>query len=279
MTSPSPQFRPRRSRQPEAPRRRPRWLWPALATGALGLVALGIVLALTLSGDDDPSPSKVLAPGSSGSADGRQPTVAEPAFAYNVQAGDMGEGYETFPTETYVISRRVFATNGWFKDPEVAEQTVDGWGFLSGYQASLQPEGQIAEVVRGEPYVRTETYLFRSTDGAKAAFAFGRDSMAAVQGSNKVDASPLANESVAFKIVTGTVGDLPAVYYRYMFRRGTLVTVVQVYGADQFTSVDRARELAVLVDEKALGERPAPTPTPPRRGTPTPPPVTPTARP
>jgi hypothetical protein len=64
--------------------------------------------------------------------------------------------------------------------------------------------------------------------------------------------------------VPGT--ELPGAYHRFLARRGNYVYITQVFGALQYTSIDQARDYAVIVDEKILGEREAPLPTPTPQG-------------
>jgi hypothetical protein len=65
-------------------------------------------------------------------------------------------------------------------------------------------------------------------------------------------------------LTEGLVGtsDVVAVFHRYVFRRGTVVTWVQTYGAEAYMTIDPAREVAVIIDDRILGNTEAAEPTP-----------------
>jgi protein-L-isoaspartate O-methyltransferase len=106
--------------------------------------------------------------------------------------------------------------------------------------------------------------LFDSIDGARAAFRHLKAHHDEQQGSVKEPSSAVGNEWAAYSFISGTVGtsEKVQVYYRYLFRRGNMVSIVQVNGAQEFMEIERARALAAVIDQKALGQRVAPTPTP-----------------
>ncbi len=264
MTNPAPQFRPRRSRS--GGRQSRPWLRYAGLSGVAAILIVGSILAFVFArGNGNDSPPGSPTPGSTaGTAGGPEPVLDPPAYAYVVQVGDIGPTHETGPIETFIISADGFSSSGYFAAISAGEQAVEEWGYLDGYQALLQPVGQAADAAQGKPYVRTESFIFRTVDGARTAFDYLVRFHEQRPGSEKVEVAPLGNASAAFSIVQGTIPntELPAVYNRFLFRRGNLVTIVQVFGALQFTSMDDARDFAVIVDQKALGERPAPTPTP-----------------
>jgi len=282
---PAPQFRPRRSK-PSGGRRR-KWLIPAAVVAALLIFAAAgtfIGLAVTGGGDDSPgagaaTPSNVSQ--STGGTDGGEDRLLNaPAVGLVIQLGDLPGDYRTYPPETYLLAPATLATNGIFAKPEDADQLLPKWGYDSGYQVSYQPGGQLAAVLQGKYYIRVESMLFSSVEGARVAYAYIENQHASRPGSERQATKNLGNQSSAFKILSGTVGpsELPQAFHRFVFRRGNLVAIVQTMGVDQYMTVDKARDLAIVVDDKALGKRPAPTPTPPKGGTPAvPPPPTPTA--
>ena len=123
-------------------------------------------------------------------------------------------------------------------------------------------------MAQGKPVVRSETYLFETTEGARQAYEHLATFHTGFTGSESVQVNPLGNSSSAFTILEGTVPntELPLAYHRLIARRGNLVYIAQVSGVHQFTTMDMAREFAVIIDDKATGARPAPTPTPPAGG-------------
>lgn len=263
MTRQAPQFRPRRSRSGAAPARP--WLKYVALSGVAALAVVGAVLVLLFAlGNGDDSTDDPLPRSTGGTVGGAEPVLDPPAYAYVVQVDDAGPTHETSPIETFILSADGFAASGYFPSVSAGELAVQEWAYLDGYQALLQPLGQSADAAQGQVYIRTESFIFGNIDGARNAFDYFVRFHEQRPGSEKVEAAPLANGSAAFSITQGTIPNtqLPAVYHRFFFRRGNLVSIVQVFGALQFTTIDEARDFAVLVDEKALGQRPAPTPTP-----------------
>jgi hypothetical protein len=273
MTNPAPQFRPRRSRQKTDPRRP--WIkWAALTGAGALLVLVGTLIVLQLTGDDDDATADggEGTPGSqstSGSADAREPFLTEPPFAYVVQLEDLADpDYKSSPNETYVVSDIGFASGPYFTSLEMGESKVNEWGYLGGYQAILEPIGESADVAQGKHVVRSESFIFNSVEGARAAYQYLEEFHTTFSGSETVEVQPLGNDSSAFTILENTIPgtELPGAYHRYIARRGNLVYIAQVFGVLQFTNIDQARDYAVIIDAKATGERPAPTPTPPSSG-------------
>ncbi len=264
MSRQAPQFRPRRG----APDGRRKWTMLAVSAGvlALGVVALVVTLILTLGGDDDGSAT--LASGDStsttGTEGGAEPKIAGPASRYVPQSAEASRDYEQFGPDTYPLSALGWASNGHFTNAEKGEEQAIAWGYETGFQASFQPTGQLADVVLGKYFFKVESVLFDSLTGAHEAYLHLQEQHLKQKGSERKVTKGLGNESSAWEAVQGTVGtsDLAGVYHRFIFRRGNLVTLVQTYGAQPRMNIDFAREIAVSIDEKALGERPSPTPTP-----------------
>ena len=282
MSRQAPRFRPRRTKAQQKSRR---YLWLAIATGGLVVVAAAVVIGLALTGGDDSSTTPAGLPtaasvSTAGSQDSRGPILDKPAARYVIQAGDVKTGYKTLGSETFTLSAIGFAANGYFSSVQEGEKLAGDWGYKDGYQASFEPDGQLAGVLQGRYYIRVESYLFDSASGAAEAFARVDKAAKSKPGSEPQQTKGLGNQSSAYKLVTGTVSnsELVQVYHRFIFQRGNLLTVVQTNGAEPFMNIDRARDLAVVVDAKALGERAAPTPTPGSTGTqlPVPPAATPT---
>jgi hypothetical protein len=270
MTNPAPKFRPRRSRR--GSRGRPFWLYAGLAGVGAAFIAGAIILAVRLSDDDGPDlepDETAVAASTAGSADDRAPTVNVAPFGFVVQLGDIEPGWETEVLETFIISPEGFATGQYFSSIAAGESAVQDFCYVDGYQAQLAPIGKSADVALGKHYIRSETYRFCSAEGARGMWELLDRFHAGVEGSvREVDVLPLGNASSAFRILSGTVAgtELPGAYHRFMTVRGNMLFITQVFGALQYTSIQQARDYAVIIDEKVLGQRPAPTPTPPAAG-------------
>jgi hypothetical protein len=271
MTRRAPEFRPPRSRQAQSGRRRMLVRYGLLTGAAALIIALGAVLIVRLVDDDDggadaapAATSTAVAESTGGSADSREPTIDAPSVQFALQLEDAPPGYEVFDTETYGISLEGFASSEYFATYAAGELAAGEWAFVEGFKTEIQPPGRSADVARGEHYLRSEIYRFETLIGAREAYAYLERHHAQFQGSQSVETLPLGNESTAVAMTTGTVSgtELPGSYQRFIARRGNLVYIVQVYGALQYTTMAQARDLAVIIDEKIIGDRPAPLPTP-----------------
>jgi hypothetical protein len=268
MSNPAPQFRPRRSRHPVDRRRQ--WLRYGLLTGLgaliVALAAVLIVMAAAGGGDGDvpgePGETPVRR-STAGSADGREP-LSSGVVQYVVQLEDVVPGFQTQPGETYGISTDGFASGPYFATFSAGETAAKEWGYVEGYQALLEPIGKSADVALGKHYIRSEVYRFATAAGAHEAYGYLERFHAQFGNSVAVATKPLGNESSAFTMVQGTVPgtDHPGTYHRFIGRRGNLVYITQVFGAQQYVSIDQARDYAAIIDMKILGELPAPLPTP-----------------
>jgi hypothetical protein len=272
----APAFRPKGYRDQQRMKRRRQAFFGLAAIAVLAVLGAGVVFAL-FSGDDDAPPASVPSgsptPWSTGGTEGGpSPRLEPPASRFVPALQDFPSDYEIYPPDTYALSPLGFAgTAGIFKTADEGEDAAERWGYIDGFTAAYQPRGLLAEVIRGRYFSTVSVYLFDNESGARDCYAAFVDFYTAFAGSESVPGvKGLANESSAWRYQLGNVGasDVPAVYHRFLFRRGNMVAVVQTYGADAVMTIDRAREVAVVVDDRALGNRPAPTPTPARSGTP-----------
>jgi hypothetical protein len=260
----------RRGEEPGA-----RWRQLLLLLGgavAVLLVAAAVVFALVSGGDDgDANPAAggtpgIRTPSTGGTRGGPEPLLDGPASKFVASEQDIGEGLQGVPDESSVLTPATFAdaSLGPFRNIDEGRAKVQEWGYLEGQIGILQPDGLLAGVVQGRYYVRIETHLFGSIQGASDAFDWYNELYAGNDALTAEQAEPLANESASWKSIDGKVenSDLDRAYHRFIFRRGNLVAIVQTVGADTFMTIDPARDIAVIVDERALGNRAAPTPTP-----------------
>jgi hypothetical protein len=184
----------------------------------------------------------------------------------------MPKGNAVYPPDTYQLSPLAFgATAGVFDSPSQGEELAGKWGYTDGYQAAFQPAGLIADVVKGEYYTTVDTFLFKDENGAHEAYSQFETKYGTLTGSERIQGvKGLANESSAWKYDGDLIANtqIGSVFHRFIFRRGSMLSVVQTYGAAPFMTIDKARDIAITLDDKALGSRPAPTPTPGSGGTP-----------
>ena len=142
---------------------------------------------------------------------------------------------------------------------------LTGWNYLGGFQTAMVPEGRDTAILNGSYNIHIETHLFKTPENAKSAYDYFLGVIKGNAGAQPVTTSSVGNESYATKTVNGKLGKttIDAAYHQIIFRRGNMVAIVLTYGAEPFMKVDTARQLAAIVDEKALGrtEPIAPTPT------------------
>jgi hypothetical protein len=238
-----------------------------LAPATLLMASLVALLGVACGGGDDDAPKAtptVAGVSTGGTSGGPEPILQGPASRYAVDLKDLKTAYKVDPNETYNYLLTSFAAQGPFKSQAEGEQLAKQWEILDGYKASYVPDGQLAGVLQGAYYVTAETFLFKQATGASAAYAKFVDTYKSNSGSEPQSAKQLGNESSGFKLVKGTVGNssVVAVYHRFVFRRGNVVGVVQTYGREQTMTIAQARDIAVMMDDRALGKRDASIPTP-----------------
>ena len=177
---------------------------------------------------------------------------------------ELPRGMKVNVPESFTLNLGTFSSSYLFTTNAEGEEKANAWKIVDGYQVVYEPEGLAADLLRGRYYVRAETYLFQTIDGASQAYEFMDKFYLARPATQKISTKQLGNQSNAYKLVSGTVGtsDQIAAYYRMLVRRGNAVFVVQVNGSDKFVTIDQARDIAVIMDDRILGSRPAPVPTP-----------------
>jgi hypothetical protein len=260
---PAPEFRPPLKRQ----RDRRSWLSEhrsAVIVSALGILlvaAAGFAALLLLGGDDGAAP----AISDSGTRGGPNPRLEPPASRYIPALSEAPPGYQVIPPETYGMNGFQFATqSGLFRQIATGQDKANEWRYVDGYRASYEPIGKGAGVLQGGYWLTVDSYLFDQASGAEGAFDYLKAFYDSVDGSKAVDAPGLANQSGAWALEEGTIlqSEMPAVYHRFVFRRGNLLTIVQTLGGTPYMTIDQARQIAVIADERALGQREQTTPTP-----------------
>jgi hypothetical protein len=240
-----------------------------LAAGVV-VILMGVVGAFLIFGNNSDTPDV------SGVVKEKTPSVSTagtaggPDRVFNVSPGaaslsleELPENYEVDVPQTFAMTISTFSSSYWFRSDAEGNEKGREWKILDGFQAYYQPEGLVAEVLTGSPYIYVETYKFATVDGAKDAWSHFNGFLSRAAGSEPVEARPLANDSSAYRFIEGTVSvsDEVAVYHRFSFRRGNMVVTVVTWGAEAYMNVDPARNIAARIDEKLLGERPAVEPT------------------
>ena len=249
---------------------RRRWL---AALGAAGVLALGgalLVAACSSSSTGATVPKDPSSVGKStgGTTGGPSPTAPGPASKYAPSLKDLPGLYTVNVPETFTQNITTFASSYLFPNNQQGQQLASQWKIIDGYKVSYEPDGLAAGEVKGGYYVTVEVYLFQDTAGAADAYTYLADFFSKGPGAEKDDTKGLGNSSAAYHIVQGTVGttDKPEIFHSFIFRRGNVVTVVRTEGAQGLVTVDRARDVAVIVDDRILGHRdntaPTPIPTP-----------------
>ena len=253
-----------------------RWLPQASAACVLALLGVGATACGGSSNATLPSVATAGA-GASSAPSGATPTadspsvspvLQPPASQYSINLNDLGTAFITDIPATYVLTVDNYAATKTFTSVAEGKKDLTKWGYLGGYETGYSPEGRQTAVLQGQYYISVESHLFKTVDGATQAFAYFQDRLKGQ--SQPISGPPVGNESSIWKLVEGTVptSTVPAVYHRLIFRRGNLVTIVLTYGADKFMTVNIVHDLAVIVDEKALGHKKAIAPTPTSNFTP-----------
>ena len=177
---------------------------------------------------------------------------------------ELPKGLKVNVPDSFTLNLGTFSSSYLFTNNKEGEDKANAWKIVDGYQVAYEPDGLAADLLRGRYYVRAEAYLFQTIAGASQAYDFMDKFYLGRPATQQAPTKQLGNQSNAYKLVNGTVGtsDQIAAYYRMLVRRGNAVFVVQVNGSDKFITVDEARDIAVLMDDRILGNRPAPVPTP-----------------
>lgn len=236
-----------------------------LLTAGLALAAMTSACGVFDGDNDDGSASNPRPESTAGTEGGPSPDLEGPASRFVPFVDELPESFEVNPPETFTLTDDIWSRLGPFESASAGGSFIEEHGFVEGQRVLFNPDGQLAGVVgEGRYYATIETYLFEDEGGAEATFGLFEEQGDSISGSEQVDMQGLANQSGAWEFVEGTVGntDSVGIYHRFIFRRGNLFALVQTYGAQEHMSADAAREIAALIDNRALGETEAAEPTP-----------------
>jgi hypothetical protein len=200
---------------------------------------------------------------------GPAPALDGPASKYSISQLDLDSGYLTDIPGTFVLDALNYGQTKTFATPEEGQRLLSEWGYAGGYETGYTPEGRERAVLQGAYYFWVETHLFEDQAGAAAAYDYF-DGRLRASGSEAVTFPGIGNESSAWVRLGEKVygSSVDSAFHRIVFRRGNLVSIVATWGAEPFMNVGIAASLGAIVDEKALGERDTPEPTPTSNFTP-----------
>lgn len=233
----------------------------AVLVAAGVLAGLGAVAGACGDGPDQPAP--LGEPTQRGGAGTRnEPILQGPAGRFIPTKEEIRGTYALNAQETYGYQADNFAQTNVFKSPEEGAEFVRRVGYVEGYRVYFEPDGLLAGVAKGGYYPEIEAHMFETVEGAREMFARFVEVSAKVQGSQPQSTAAVGNEHSAFRLVLGQIAGEERVYYRYIFRRGNLVGVIQTVGAARLITVDTAKDIAITMDDRALGRRQAFPPTP-----------------
>ena len=209
------------------------------------------------------SVTPVVTPSTGGTAGGPGPLLPGPASKYTPSEQDLANYYRADSANALFTNDQLFGQVGPFKSAGEGQELAKAWGYQEGYMVGFDPEGLLSSVVRGNYYVTVEAHLFETIDGAEKAYRQYLAFYRGTPGVQEQEVRPLGNESSGWRAVGNKLGEtqIDAVYHRFVLRRGNLVIQVETLGGLPFMTIDAAREVAIIMDDRALGARPAPVPT------------------
>jgi hypothetical protein len=240
--------------------------WFIAATVVLGIVLGAVAVACSdRSGGNTGDGTVVAIPKSTGGTEGGRDSIVQgPASRYAPAQTDLPGNFDVDESQTFTQNISTFSSSYWFDTAQQGNDLAQKWKIIDGFKVFYNPVGLAAAVLEGGYYINAEVYLFQDTAGAAQAFAYYQQRLGAVAGSESVKTKGLANQSAAYEIVSGTVASssTPAVYDRFIFRRGNIVASVTTTGAQGKATIDAARNIAVIMDDRILGKRDSTEPTP-----------------
>lgn len=239
-----------------------------IARLSLVLFACAIVLPLSVACGGDSTPKTIRNVQASSTAITNDPSAAPvsemPVSRFALALEDLDTSvFRTDVSSVLDLTTDVYATSTTFDSSDQGKQLLTKWGYEGGYEAGYLPIGSTQAVLNGAYYVNVELHLFKDADGAKEAYTYfdqrilkGKAQAAAI--------AQVGNQSAGYTTDAGALSGatVDAVADRILFRRGNVVSVVFVYGAKGFVTIDTARQLAMVEDNKILGKQRAPVPTP-----------------
>ncbi|MCA9820964.1 MAG: hypothetical protein KC482_02620 [Dehalococcoidia bacterium] len=232
-------------------------------------LCLGVVMLAVACGGDGDQAAEGTRPASTGGTSGGPAVVVDgPASRYAPFLEEISRlgSFDVYPPETFGIAAATWSLTGPFSSITDGEAKAEEWGYNEGFNIQYQPRNLLAGVLQGNYYVTIQVHIFDTVEGAEQGFG-AYETTTGNAGGDELSPKGLGNESFAYELKEGLVSrsEVVAVYHRFVFRRGNVVATVQTYGAEPFMTIDPAREVAVMIDDRILGNTEAiePTPIPP----------------
>jgi hypothetical protein len=150
-------------------------------------------------------------------------------------------------------------------NPEATEQSIAQTGRLIGYQAEYAVPSELS-LLSGPVNIVSTAALYLTVEGARDAIRSAAADYGQLSAFEAIEVEPVGNEHMAHALErTEQLEDgreVSIVTYFIDYRRGNLVVTVALTGATAIVEPAEALALARVIDEKILGQRPAPLPTP-----------------
>lgn len=252
-------------------RRESRRRWYIVSAAGLGTLAIAGAIVFFALRDDSTDVSATVKDGatavsrSTAGTEGGPETQSEgPASRYAPARSELPGSFVVDVPQTFAQNISTFSSSYLFTNVQEGSTYAQQWKILDGFNVQYDPDGLYASVLKGGYYVNIETYLFEDNAGAKAAYDYMNGVLAKRPGVEKVVTKGMGNQSSAYELIQGTIPNTEKVqvYHRFIFRRGNVVANVMTSGAQEFMTIDKARDIAGIIDDRMLGKRQAIEPTP-----------------
>lgn len=251
-----------------------RWRMPLALSGCAAAILFGAATAMACGDKGDDGAAATQQPDGSrtaGTSSTASPKLDGPANKYSLlNPEDVGSNWITDIDGTFVLTSDNYPKPPLFADAAQGKKMLEEWGYQGGFETGLIPEGRWTAVLNGSYYVLMELHVFADEAGAEKAYDYFIGKLNATKGVSPIGADRVGNESSAYRALQGKVAGstLDQVVHEVVFRRGNMVALALTVGADSLMRVDAVLGIARMIDEKALGTRAAPTPTPTTNYTP-----------
>ena len=193
-----------------------------------------------------------------------EPTLDGPASKYTLLLEDIGDGYFTDRQHTFELEPEDYAGTPSFSSQAEGMRLLTEWGYAGGFETSYEPERRVTDVLNGKFYAAVETHLFETTEGAEAAYKYFETKLLEAKRAERIQTAGVGNESSAWKSLDAKISgsSIDGAFHRFLIRRGNMVAIIQTWGADPLMRVDTVRGFAAILDQKAMGQKDSPEPTP-----------------
>jgi hypothetical protein len=150
-------------------------------------------------------------------------------------------------------------------NPDAVRETIAEQGRLIGYQAEYAVASEFS-LLSGPVSIVSTAGLYLTVEGAGEAIESAAGVYSGIEQFEPVQVEAVGNEHMAHSLERleqlEDGREVSIVTYFIDFRRGNVVVTVALTGATAIVAPEEALALARVIDEKILGQRPAPMPTP-----------------